>query len=227
MSTRDIASLAFKLAGIYSLIQAIALLPPLLSLPAWDLGQMVEPTVNVPLLVLGHLVPIVILACLGLYLIFGSRSLARATVRGVEGSKGPVQPFQIHAVLFSVVGALLIGLASKSVPHIFQNIAILLHDWGTPGSEERRQDFIRDNWQWASGICLQLVIGVGLLFWSKRIAGVFHRTAIPEEARRHQQHCPYCGQPFFADDYRAEASTRLCSRCTKELPSEMFTKGHS
>jgi hypothetical protein len=223
MSPRDIGTLAFKLAGIFAIIQAIRMLPPLLAVPAWDLSEALDQNFNVPLLITGQLVPIIILVGLGISLYAGSRSLARATVgKAVEG-RAPLQPSQIHAILFSVVGALLIGLAAQNLPELFRNLAALLHDYGTDGYRERGLDLLGNNWHWASGTCLQFIIGLGLLFWGKRVAAFFHRSEIPAEAEREAQTCPHCDQPFFVEDYRPGATTRRCSKCDEELPDELFT----
>jgi hypothetical protein len=224
MSPRDIGTLAFKLAGIFAIIQAIRMLPPLLAVPAWDLSEALDQNFNVPLLITGQLVPIIILVSLGISLYAGSRALAKATVGEAVEGRAPLQLAQIHAVLFSVVGALLIGIAAQSVPELFRNLAVLLSDYGIDGYRERRLDLIKNNWQWAIGSGMQLAIGIGLLFWSKRAAAIFHKTAIPAGAERKAHACPNCDQPFFIEDYRPDVATRRCSKCDEELPDGLFAK---
>lgn len=224
MKPRDIASLAYKLAGIYALIHAAVHLSSLLPLLAMspDPFELAAIEINFPLLAAGHLIPFIVLVALGSILILDSRRFARITVRDEPGSGEGVQPVQLHAILFSVAGVMIIALAAPSIPRTLSDLAVILSDYGTLGSKERRTEWLVTNWHWATGVALQLALGVGLLFWGRRLAKRFHRPPPPAHPIESRMHCPRCDHPFDPSDYRSDALTRWCANCNQDLPADLF-----
>ena len=226
MSPRDIASLAFRLAGVYVIITPLTPLSELLSFLAYDWRQYADaPAINVPILIVGRVLPIAICLVLGSLLIVKSRAFAASVVKDPADSSNALQPVHIHAILFSVVGVLLIGLASRSIPSVFQNIAIALSEYREPLALERRQKLLADTWTWATGVILQFGIGLALLIWSRRLAGSFYRSTSAAHRDEAAALCPHCKNSFVPRDYRPNAPMHLCSHCGKEIPPELLKVG--
>ena len=93
MTGRDLAAVAFRLAGVYALVQAIGLLNPLLTTPAWS--SQTDFNVNVPLLVLGSLIPFVFMAYLAIHLIARPRSWAEPLVRDLDQPGDVPEPAEL------------------------------------------------------------------------------------------------------------------------------------
>jgi hypothetical protein len=127
----------------------------------------------------GRLVPI--LACLvfGYLLIVKSRSFAAATIKEDTRYENSVRAVDIHAVLFSVVGVLLIGLACTSLPQLTATSVFTLSEYRDPTAYERRVELIRDNWIWACGVLLQSAFGIFLIAKARRLAQAFHGSSQP------------------------------------------------
>lgn len=118
MSARDVASLAYKLAGVYALVQILSLLAPILTAPLWwPLAQEADPPFNVALLVVGQFTPVALMAALGLLPILKSRSLANLTI-GEAATAGPalvILGFSLLPVPFSKWVLLIIALDPDTV----------------------------------------------------------------------------------------------------------------
>jgi hypothetical protein len=218
VSARDLASLAYRLAGVYAFVQALRLLPSLLTAPAWNYEADNGPTVNMPMLVLGYFIPITLLVALGFYLVVKSRVLAELTVGGSTQPALPMSGREIHAILLSVLGVLLIGIASPSIPRVGQNFALLLGDYGRDGFLERRTALFKDSWLFLSGVVLQLALGVLLLFRARQLSLLLRRS---HGSKRLERGCPHCKHPFSARDYRSEVEEWICSKCRRSLPREL------
>jgi hypothetical protein len=221
MSSRDIASTAFKLAGIYVFVQTIQPLSELLTFLAYDRATWMA-DINVPLMVIGRLFPLVIAILLGSVLIVNSHALADRAVRDPGFAGGSGRTLKLHAVLLSTAGVLLMGMALPRVPMIFQNLAILFSDQEVYGVGESRAQIIRATWSWGTGVTLQFLCGAVLFLWNKRIVKLLNRGKVRTANRGEERTCPHCGHAFRIDDYRPDAESRLCSKCQQELPAGLF-----
>jgi len=224
MSPRDIASLAFKLAGIYVILQTLAALPDIAGVFAYDWRQAGDEGVNVPLLVAGRLIPLALSLVLGVLLIAKSRAFAATTVQDETGGSGRAQPVQIHAILVATVGLLLTGLAVRSLPAVVRQLTLLSAQRSVIAPWQGT-NLSADTWVWAAGVLLQFCAGVGLILWARPLAGLFHRPPVQTEEPVPAGLCPRCDHPFFAEDYRNDGSARLCAKCRSELPAELFQSG--
>ena len=103
MTQRDTASLAFKLIGLYAIIQAFIKLPDFISFFAFRPGPNEAATINVPLAITGQIIGIVFLFALGLFLISSSRALAAATVQDSDSVSIPSQPSFIDICIINAI----------------------------------------------------------------------------------------------------------------------------
>ena len=210
MGPKDLGSLAFKIAGVIVIAQALLLLPDLLSIPGFPQYTDDKYGLNVPLIVMGHVIPIVLLLGLGIFLISSSRRLTETTI--LDGAvETRLNAVTVHAILLSVIGAFLVGYAAGDVPSVIRDFSIAKFVEEVDPYQNSR------HWAWSLGTLLQLLIGIGLIVWAKRMAAAFHPLPSEPVVSPSAAHCPHCGYEYEASDYRPDASTWLCSKCGREL----------
>lgn len=109
MSNRNIASLAFKLAGIYVLVEAIPVVQDVLYVTTnWLYAPAgVVAKYQWMSLFCGAVLPLLLTVILATTLLIKSKALGRRTADRSEAIHGPI--LAIHALCFSVVGLFLIG----------------------------------------------------------------------------------------------------------------------
>ncbi len=214
MSPRDIGSLAFKIAGIFAIVQALLLVPNLLSIPAY--GPYSDDGFGryVTMLVLAYVIPILLLIGFGAFLIGSSRELAETTVLD-KASALRLRAHEVHTILFSVVGAFLIGYGAIEIPSVIRDVVA-----ATSGIGRTDPDLTPGHWAWAAGTVLQLTIGFGLLFQARRLAVIFNPSNQIAGTDSGLPRCPSCDHPYDPEDYRQDARIRLCSNCEGELPAK-------
>jgi len=174
MTKREVASLAFTIAGIYALIQAIPMVPSLVS---W-FGMMrgiAESTESAKtgqwaLVTVAMMLPLAGLLLVGyLFIAHGGKFAARMfpdedTAPGTKASVGGLQ-----AVAFSVVGVLVVAMA---LPRLLNAVGFLANVYArTPPPE-------RIPWTPWTGLLagvVQLGLGVGLFFGGRGLANYWQR----------------------------------------------------
>ena len=163
MSSRAIATLVLKIAGIYCIITSIPWLGHAIN--SWLSFKLYNPDdVQSWTLALGTLISCTILLALGGLLFFNAERLApllinlKKEARG-EGLSGP----DLQAIIFSGVGVLVLG---RSLPDLVQHVA---------------QTFIFEKLSsgYYLGPLLQVGIGLGLFLGARGLAHFWHwlRTA--------------------------------------------------
>ena len=125
MTTRAVAELAYRLAGILTIILAVRMIPQAASAFAWDVMVPEGSSFNRPLMLAGEVVPILILVSGGVFLILRSSALSRLSVSDTGVSAPQASPADLHAILFSTSGIVLVGLALPAIPRVVYSLVIL------------------------------------------------------------------------------------------------------
>jgi DNA-directed RNA polymerase subunit RPC12/RpoP len=217
MHSQQIAHLAFKLIGILAIIQAVRLLPDMLGLGAWGITD--QFAVNVPLLVLAQVIPFTLLLSGGCLLIVKSMVFAGLTVGEDAEPDGTSTAADIHSILVSSVGLLLVGLAMAAVPAILHAFAVFYSEFGNQLPKEQYRK-VTDSWIQLSGVILQLGIGLFLVFRSSTIVHLVRRRFDRSNVIAADGQCPHCGFWFESKNYQPGAAAYLCSNCKQEIPRE-------
>jgi hypothetical protein len=217
MSARAIANFAFKLLGILAIIQSIRMLPEVLSLAAWG-GGPTEPSVNISLLIAAQVLPFLLLLAGGFVLVVRSSTFARLALADSPNVTPQLTAADLHSILFSSVGVLLIGLSVGAVPRILYNFAVLYSGFGRGiGIDHIR---VSDNWIWLLGTALQGLLGVLLLLKGSSLVSVLRRRFDRARVLAADGQCPHCGYWLDSKEYRPGASVYICSNCKQELSRE-------
>jgi hypothetical protein len=168
MKNTHIASLSLKLLGIYSIIEAIPLLKVFTD---YFLMQKTmtrftgsEQASNATLIdvyiFIAGLVPFLILICLGVYLIKNSDIISdKLVIDNNESTIEPVSVKNIQAIAFSIVGIVLIVIAT---PKLLQTGVSIYAKMNT-----NRAMMLRDV---APSIIVQVIVGSYLFYGSKGLS---------------------------------------------------------
>ncbi len=152
MSRRDIANLAFKIAGLYCFIQAaqyISFVPAIFQGSVSDLPPIfaaIAAIASPALLVAG-----------GAFLFLKSHSLAEKTFPDAQPQSPPERILGVHALAFSIVAVFLLA---DALPSLIASLCTLPPLWGkaTPGLRELLRVLAQP--------ALKTVLGVGLFLGS-------------------------------------------------------------
>lgn len=158
MSNRELASLAIRLLGVYCLVRALASVADLTLLLA-----IAEETSIVPLL--AGIGKVLILAVMGVTMIWKSPWFARRMMRANEEARPDAEPRQLQAVLFSVIGVVLIVWAVPRITSITWTVA-------SSGSEDKLSAYWNPD---LVALVVQLVLGVALFVGSGGLARIWRR----------------------------------------------------
>ncbi|MHC4442946.1 MAG: hypothetical protein ACYTF1_02885 [Planctomycetota bacterium] len=209
MNKREIASLAFKIAGIYALIIAIQMV----QLITFYIREIISPTnpgsTGQPwgspdwiatLFLIISLIPLLLLITIACILIIRSTKFAIRMFPEAEHEPTETRYLGIQALAYSVVGLFLIA---SSIPQLFAIIAQIItysSFGGTPAWLPVISQLV--------GTCLKLILGLLLFFgchgvarfWSKlRYAGIRREMGICEKCGydltgNTSGVCPECGE---------------------------------
>jgi hypothetical protein len=161
MSNRTILEVAFRLMGLYFLVQALLLLPGFLfSLYRFN-GEPARDLTGMYLLADGIRLGILLLCSL-FFLLRSGRLAELGAVEVTDGNQIP-DAFRLPAMIFSAVGVL---IASLAVSDLF---APLLHIFTVP-AEDTRTRFMSAEWSRFAGGVLQVFLGVFLFLSGPRLA---------------------------------------------------------
>jgi len=221
LSPKDIGSLAFKLAGLYAIFEALALLSVLLSI-GLPLLRTDESFLSAPMFVLGLVITTTLLLGFGSFLIGSSRRLAEATVLDSAAVAGAgVRSVDIHAVLFSVLGVFFVASVVTDLPDLIQSLYLSASEGGYGGPRE----FLAQRWPWAAGLALQSAIGLVLLLRARRLAIYFTPSEPAASTMAPLLRCRSCNYPYSPESYRQDARAHLCANCGTDLRHEEPSNG--
>lgn len=199
MSKRDIAALAFTLAGLYAIIEGINAVSAVVYF-IWSIFSNVNVSSGMhhdirSVWIIG--LPFALLAVLGCVLIFGSRHFAARLFPDIETVQTPEQRFlAIPALAYSIVGIFLIASGVSGLTNLFGQIAFA-------GRLEIGRALL-----YSLTYLVKLAIGLALFFgshglvrlWSRlRYAGLRRKMGLCEKCGYDLTGnvsgiCPECGQ---------------------------------
>lgn len=190
MTKREVASLAFTIAGIYALVQAIPLIGQLVS---WFqmLATAMEKSDSAKfgewgLITIAIILPFAGLVFVGYLFIARSRKFAlRMFPRGLFPEEGAApgagaSATDLQVVAFSVVGILVVAIA---LPHLLNGAAYLAYAYVRA---EPAKQIPWTSWAYFVAGLLQLGLGVGLFFGGRGLAS-YWRKARPLSGVREEE----------------------------------------
>ena len=178
MNARLLASIGFKLAGIFAVVHTAPLLQSAIMLPGVQLPPSEE--VNPYLLGFANVVPLVGLLAMGGFLFFRSDRIA-AHYYGEDGVETSHSARELQAAILSVTGFILIILAVRYLGPALVYAGIVANqddpfqiannEW----QRERLTRYLADSWGNLLAQVLSLVMGIVLIRQSRRIAGFLQK----------------------------------------------------
>jgi hypothetical protein len=173
MNSREVASLALKLLGVYAIIEALPLLQYLGALAAMPSSERASIVMRA-WAYLAMFVPFALVAIAAFVLLTQSEGIARLLVKEDRTiSPGGLSSRDVQTIAFSIVGALVFILAMPGVCQLIMNLWYLGPGYyGGPSPERSRQLFrIATS---AAGPVIQCVLGIVLFFRSRGVANFWH-----------------------------------------------------
>lgn len=173
MNAQMLASLGFKLAGIFAVVHTAPLLQSAILLPGVRLALPEEVPLN--LYILANLSPLVALLGLGGYLFFRSDSLASRYFQQGD-TVAPLQAREMQTAALSVTGVILIILAVRHLGPAALSVAMLANQddpFQIANNEWQRTQLTRylaDTWGHLLAQVLTLTAGIVLVRKSGVIA---------------------------------------------------------
>lgn len=167
MTKREVGSLAFKLAGIYAIVQAI---PQMHAVTFYLSGIGADTQAQSWLFPVMAAAPLALMAALGcLLLAYSNRLSARMFGEAAEDVSFGASGKELQAIAFSVVGVCFLVSALPRLLHI-----LMYQHRGLFNAEVRRQISLS---AWASlvGTSAQMAIGIALFFGSKGLSKLWHK----------------------------------------------------
>lgn len=176
MNSIQIASLAFKLAGIFSIIQVIPLLQHLFAVFAYKNSPMFETSTGQAYpgfyLLIGIIASITLLIVLGIILLACSSNFARKMSANEQGTSTPETELtsrNIQSIAFSVIGVVLIVLAIPKLVQLGANIQAL----ASAGDEAPTKSISAGTWAYSIGLAVQMVVGFLLFFGGRGLSSLW------------------------------------------------------
>ncbi len=215
--SKNLGETLYKLLGIFAIIQAIRMLENVLQYLAIDYGD--QSFISVPLLGLAWLMPFLLLLGGGCFLVLRSRHLGSRDSKDDEGSLAAASGADIHSILLSSTGVLLIGIALSDLPAIASSMVIAYSELGeVTGSLQTPARA----WGKLSGTLLQFGLGLLLVFKSTALVSLFRRRWNRTRPIAADAQCPHCGFWIVASDYQAGATGYRCDNCKGEIPHDLI-----
>lgn len=196
MSRNDIANLAFKITGLYCLIQGIPFVRWALDARAWastvwDYESWI--------VTLAMVVPLGLTMALGFYLLKQSRRLSEKMFPSPAPDPVPTDAGSVQAMAFSVVGLFAVVSA---LPNL---VGALLGIWLRWGDVQAKLGFY-DEAAFVIPWLLQLALGVTLFVGAQRLAWFWRRLRLTGLAGKLDV-CPSCGRSPI------DATPTVCRTC--------------
>ena len=175
MTGPQIASLSLKLMGIFSIIQAVPILKDLWSYFVFKdssfFGSDNMPP-NYNYLLIGTLTSICLLILIGACLIIYSDTLGKKIIKENNDTKisTDLTANDLQAIAFSVIGIVMIVMA---IPHLVK-IAANVQALKMAGDEYPGKSVSAGTWAYATGLSVQVIIGLLLFFGSRGLSSLWY-----------------------------------------------------
>ncbi len=129
--------------------------------------------------VVASLFPSIVLCVTGALMLLFAPRIASMIIRSPEdASPNPTWTLHdIQAVLFSVVGLLIVG---SSIPHTFRWVSqvVGIFDRDFPSLLQTNPRFVRETWISVALSLVQISLGLGLFFGGRNLAGFWRRLRV-------------------------------------------------
>lgn len=170
MSQLQITSLSLRLAGIYSLIQAILMIRPVINSFGFASQQ---PSVGTTL-ILGASIPFILLIIFGLLLFIGSNRISRRIIREKTSTdiSSELNSKKIQAIAFSILGVILVII---SIPKILQIISNIVALQNAADNSFTIYKLSRDTIAFGIGVVLQFLFGIYLFISGHSLSNLWHK----------------------------------------------------
>ena len=177
MNNVQIASLAFKVAGIYSIIQAIPLLRHISEVFAFKNSPIFETSTGQAYpgnyILFGIIASIALLILIGFTLI--SLSNAFSKIMFGKGNNPPTSETEItskniQSVAFSIVGVILIVIAIPKLVQVGANIQALAN----AGDQVPPKSISAGTWALSIGLAVQMIIGILLFLGARGLSSLWY-----------------------------------------------------
>ncbi len=176
MNNIQIASLAFKLAGIFSVIQSIPMLRNINEVIALKNSPLFETTSGqahpANYLLIGIITSISLLILLGIILLVFSNFFARKMFAASTTSSTPETELtskNIQSVAFSIVGVILVVVAIPKLVQVGANIQALAN----AGDQVPTKSISAGTWAYSIGLAAQMLVGILLFFGANGLSSLW------------------------------------------------------
>lgn len=209
VTSRELASIAFTVMGVFALIAAAPLLQVVLAgafytdeLPPRPVAYFLAVSLPAALLVTG-----------GVWLILKRRTLADGMSSEESDPPEPLSPHWVESLVFAMVG---LYLAVSTLPDLAGSIANII--WIRAIDIDREYlPTIRNNVAFTIGTIGKFVAGAYLFLYADRIPtlrrSLTRRRETAPQPDDDRPACANCGTRYAPEDYRPEVAERRCSRC--------------
>lgn len=177
MNNIQIGSLAFKLAGIFSIIQAIPLLRQISEVFALKNSPIFETASGQAypsnFIFIGIITSISLLILFGLILLCFSNSFSRKMFGKDNSPSTPeteITAKNIQTVAFSIVGVILVVVAIPKLVQLGANIQALVN----AGDGEPTRNISVGTWAYSIGMAVQMLVGILLFVGSKGLSSLWY-----------------------------------------------------
>ena len=170
MSNQQIASLSLRLVGIYSLIQAILMIRPVIH----SFGFASEQPSMEATLISGTVIPFILLIILGLILFVGSNRISRSIISQKNSTDIPseLNSKKIQAIAFSILGVILVILSIPKILHVVSNIVALQNAADNSFTIEKLSG---DTIALGIGVAVQFLFGIYLFICGHSLSNLWHK----------------------------------------------------
>jgi hypothetical protein len=177
MNNIQIASLAFKLAGIFSIIQAIPLLREISEVLALKNSPIFETTNGQAypsnFIFIGIIASISLLILFGLILLCFSDTFS-IKMFGKDNSpptpESEITAKNIQTMAFSIVGVILVVVAIPKIVQVGANIQALVN----AGDGAPTRNISAGTWAYSIGMTVQMLVGILLFVGSKGLSSLWY-----------------------------------------------------
>ena len=177
MNTLHVASLAFKIAGIFSITQAIPLLRQISEVLVLKNSLLFESNVGqaypVNYIFIGIIASIFLLVVFGIVLILCSNTLSKKMFGEHAHPCSPeteITAQNIQSVAFSIVGVVLVAVALPKLVQIGANIQALAN----AGDAVPTRSISAGTWAYSIGMGVQMFVGVVLFVGSRGLSSLWY-----------------------------------------------------
>ncbi len=233
MNARQTASLAFRLMGIYAIINSIGFLRSFLSSYSF---QNPDQEFSRQLYEALHLIPFLALVGLGVVLIrYGGVYAAKMFDCNELETSSELDCAKLHSVLISILGLYLMLTYFVTLLGVIGSFFSFSRQSFFDSQEQG--NLVSSIIEFFKPYLLHLIIGfinflLGFIFFfrSSRVVRFWKKFQKDDStdkaitADEAEQHCPVCGHPFKYSDYRDGLDEYFCSKCREKLPSDIIRR---